>query len=199
MVIARLENGELVVHNPVALEDQLMKEIEGWGTIAWIVVPNGYHRLDSRIFHERYPSAKVLAPRGARKKVEEVVPVSGDYDAFPADPRVTLEMVDGVGDAEGVLKVRSDDGTTLVVTDLVFNMPHLHGFQGFVLKHLTQSSGGPRISRIGRILLIKDKAKVRANLERLAETPALKRIVVGHHQTIVDRPADALREVAKSL
>jgi hypothetical protein len=127
------------------------------------------------------------------------VPVDADYDGFPADPRVTIEMLDGVKAAEGVMKVRSDDGTTLVFNDLVFNMPHLTGVQGFVLKHLTQSSGGPRVSRIGRLFLVKEKAKVRANLERLADTPALKRIVVGHHQTIVDRPGEALRDVAKSL
>ena len=36
------------------------------------------------------------------------------------------------------------------------------------------------------------------HLERLA-TPDLARVVVGHHQVIADHPADALREIARTL
>jgi len=199
MTIAKRADGALVVHNAIALGDAEMKEIEAWGTIAWAVVPNGFHRLDAPAFHARYPDAKVICPSGARKKVEEVVPVSGTYDDFPKDEHVSFEHLDGTAQAEGVMTVKGSSGTTLVLNDALFNMPDLPGFSGFVLKHLTSSSGGPRISRISRLFLIKDKANFRAHLERLADTPNLARVIVSHHEVIADEPAKVLRAVAATL
>ncbi len=198
MTVAKRADGTLVVHNAIALRAEVMKEIDAWGEVATILVPNGWHRLDAKVFKERYPRAKVLCPGGSRKKVEEVVTVDGTYDDFPEDEHVSLRTLDGVKRFEGVMIVRAED-TTLVVTDAVFNMPHLPGLQGFVLKHLTQSSGGPRVSRVAKLLMIADKKAFADDLDALAEIPALKRIVVGHHETIEDDPRGALRAVAASL
>src|SRR5690606_28531774 len=118
----------------------------------------GFHRLDARVFKERYPKAAVLCPSGSREKVEEVVAVDGAYEDFPADPGVRLETLDGVGAAEGVMIVESPGGrVTLVFNDAVFNRPHGTGFSGLVFRSLTQSTGGPRISRLVKLLVIKDR------------------------------------------
>lgn len=199
MTIARRSDGGLVVHNAIAVDDAAIAEIEAWGTIAAIVVPNGYHRLDARVFHDRYPSARVVCPRGARAKVEEVVPVTGGYEDEPADAAVVLETLDGTAANEGVMIVRDADGASLVFNDILFNMPHLRGATGFVLRWITASSGGPRVSRIGRWFLAKDKPALRAHLERLASTPGLRRIVVSHHEVIDRDPARVLRDVAATL
>lgn len=199
MSVAVRGDGQLVVHNAMALDDASMARIEGLGPIGFLLVPNGYHRLDARVFHERYPKAKVLCPAGARKKVEEVVTVDGTYDDFPSDDLVSLDTLDGTARAEGVMIVRGEGGTSLVFNDGLFNMPHAPGFTGFILKHLTASTGGPKISRIVKLFVIKEKAAYAAHLERLALTPDLTRIVVSHHETIVDRPREALESVAASL
>ena len=199
MTVARRADGRLVVHNAVALEDDAMQQIESWGEVGFLVVPNGYHRLDARVFHERYPSARVLCPAGATKRVAQVVSVSGSYDEFPADEAVSLQTLDGTGGAEGAMLVRADDGTSVVLNDAVFNMPHVRGFTGFVLRRITASTGGPRVSRVARLFMIEDKAAFAAHLARLAELPDLRRVVVSHHETIDVEPARVLREVAASL
>jgi hypothetical protein len=199
MTLARRKDGDVVVHNAIALEDDLMNEIEAWGTPKYLLVPNGYHRLDAKTYKDRYPKMKVYAPRGSRAKVAEVVSVDGAYEDVPADPRVSLLTIDGTGEKEGAMIVADDGGATLVVNDAVFNMPHLDGFYGFVLKHLTQSTGGPRISRVARWFIVKDKRAFAAHLERLADTPDLSRVVVSHHQTIDGNAAATLREVAKQM
>ena len=199
MTIAKRADGRLVIHNAIALDDAAMKEIEAWGEVGFLVVPNGYHRLDAKVFKDRYPNATVLCPRGSRKRVLEVVAVDGAYEDFPKDPLVSLETLEGVANAEGAMIVRDEDGTTLVLNDAVFNMPHRSGFTGFVFKHVTQSSGGPKLSRIARWFLVKDAKALRASLERLADLPALKRVIVSHHETIVHDPARTLREVAATL
>jgi hypothetical protein len=191
MTVARRADGALVVHNAIALGEDAMKSLDALGRVGWLLVPNGYHRLDAATFAARYPEARVLCPRGARAKVEEVVAVHGDYGDFLADARVRLEHVDGTKDREGAMIVTSNDGATVVLNDLVFNMPHGSGMTGFILRMLG-SSGGPRVTRIARMLVVDDKSAVRAHLERLAATPNLARVVVSHHDMIADRAAETL-------
>jgi hypothetical protein len=197
MTVAKRSDGVLVVHNAVPLGDAEMAELAAWGKIGVIVVPNGSHRLDARVFHERFPDARVICPAGARKKVQEVVPVSGTYDEEPADPIVRFETLQGTRNGEGAMIVTDGGGTTLVLNDLVFNMPHKPGVSGFVLKHLTGSSGGPKMSRIARWFIARDKPALKTHLEKLAGLPQLKRVIVSHHQ-VIEQPA-VLREIAASL
>lgn len=199
MTIARREDGDLVIHNAMALDDESMARIDAWGRVGFILVPNGFHRLDAHVYKDRYPAARVLCPRGARRKVEEVVAVEGAYEDFPADPTITLETLDGVGDQEGVMIVRSRDGVTLVFNDAVFNMPHGRGFTGWIFRHVTQSTGGPRVSRIAKLFVLKDRAAFRAHLLRLADTPALQRMIVSHHEMVPDDAGAALRQAAATV
>lgn len=95
--------------------------------------------------------------------------------------------------------VRGAGSTTLVFNDALFNMPHVPGVQGFVLRHVTQSSGGLRVSRVFRMLAMKDKAAFAADLSALSATPNLRRIIVSHHETLEDEPGAALARVASAL
>lgn len=199
MTVAKRVDGSLVIHSAIALDESAMRELEAFGTMKYLIVPNQWHRLDAARYLERYPDMAVFCPRGSRKKVEEVVSVSGTYDEFPNDNRVRLEPLAGINDTEGVMIVDEQDGLTLVFNDVLFNMPHQSGLAGWILKKVTCSSGGPRISRVVRITMIKDKSALRANLEQLADRPRLKRIIVSHHEMIVSEPARVLREVARTL
>src|SRR4051812_12527376 len=61
MSLVRLRDGRVLMHNAIALDDAEMAAIDAWGTVAAILVPNGFHRMDCRIMQERYPAAKVYA------------------------------------------------------------------------------------------------------------------------------------------
>jgi hypothetical protein len=194
MTIARLQDGRLVVHNPIALEDNLQAEIEAFGTPTAIVVPNGYHRQDAKIYQDRYPKAKVYAPKSARKRVEKVVPVAGDYDAAPKDDSARLCHLEGCKGAEGALEVKSADGVTLIVNDVILNMPKSGGMMGFILA----PTGKPSVPRVASWLLVKNKGAFAKHVNHWA-TPDLKRIIVGHGAMITDRPADTLRSVTAAI
>jgi hypothetical protein len=200
MTIARLSDGRLVVHSPIALEEAAMAPIEAWGTPAFLVVPTGYHRLDAPAYKRRYPGAQVLAPRGARAKVQEVVAVDGTFEDFPAGEAVRLEPLQGVGDFEGVMIVESADGTTVVLGDIVFNMDRKRDPLGFLFTTLLGSAPGPRISRLARAALVKDRAALRRELERLASLPGLQRVIVAHEKVATGAAAPAaLRAAATYL
>lgn len=199
MTVVKRSDGTLLVHNAIALDPAAMAELDGWGKVRYVIVPNGFHRLDAPRFQQRYPEAGIYCPSGSRKKVEEVVAVKGTYEELPADSAVAVNMLDGVGAVEGFMLVKSADGSTLVFNDVLFDMPHGSGFQGFVFKHLTKSSGPLHMTRIGRMFIVKDRAAVRSHLLRLAETPSLRRIIVSHHRTVTENAAAALKAAAATV
>jgi hypothetical protein len=198
MVIARLRDGRLVVHGAMAMEEAAMKQLEALGEPAVMLVPSRYHRMDAPRYARRYPSMRVYCPRGSRGQVAAVVRVDGTYEDFAGDATVRLDHVDGIGDKEGVVRVASDDGTTLVFNDILFNMPHGTGLGGLAIRFIG-SSGGPRVTGTGRFFLVKDARALARRFVALAATPDLVRVMVAHHETIDREPAEALRRVALTL
>jgi len=194
MTLARMEDGRVVVHNAIALEEPEMKALEAWGAPSFIVVPNAFHRQDAKIWKQRYPEAKVLAPAGAAKGVSAVVKVEGSYDDGVKDAHVRLEHLAGTKDREGVMVVRTGDETTLVFNDAVLNMPPVGGPLGLLLA----PTGRPSVPRIARWMLVKDKNAFRTHVERLA-TPDVKRVIVGHGKPLTVDPSAALRDALTSL
>ncbi len=198
MVVARLGDGRLVIHSAIALDEVGMSELEAWGTPAFLLVPNGWHRLDARVYKDRYPKLIVLAPAGSRRRVQRVVNVNGDYRDFPTTEDIALVHLAGSKDREGVMTVRSADGVTLVFADAVMNVRLGSGLRKLVSR-LLGYTGKPQMTPLARLVLLKDKPALRAHLDALAGTPGLVRLIPGHGPDITDRPAQALRAVAAAL
>jgi hypothetical protein len=201
MMIARMRDGRLVVHGAIALDDAGMKAVEALGEPAVLLVPSGFHRIDAPRWAARYPAMRVYCPAGARGRVEDVVRVDGTYEDFAGDDTVRADHVDGIADREGVVRVASSDGATLVFNDILFNMPHPPGLGGLFTRAIG-SSGGPRVSRTARVGLLHDARMLAMRFVALAATPELVRVVPGHHETIAGRhgePGEALRAVAMTL
>ncbi len=182
MDLVRRPNGEVWIHNPVALDDAAMKEIEAWGAPTVVLVPSGYHTLDAARFKERYPSVRLLCPKGARGRlIAKRIPIDATYDAIADDEDLAIERLDGVRDMEAAIRITSEDGVSLLFCDGVFNMPHQPGFKGWVLKTIG-STGGPRVTNIFKWFVVKDKSAYRASLIRLSEIPNLKRVFLQHEE-----------------
>jgi hypothetical protein len=194
MVVARLADGRLLVHNAIALDDAEMKELEAWGRPAILFVPNGYHRQDAAIWKQRYPDLTVVAPPGSRKRVEKVVHVDTVTGDAPGDDTVTLRALDGLP-AESLLEVKSGGDVTLVFCDAILNMPKL----GFPMNVFLGPTGQVSAPRVMRWLALKDKRAFARQLDGLAATPGLARVLVGHGKPITDDAAGALRRVSKQL
>ena len=201
MAVAKRSDGRLVIHSAIALKEEAMKELEAWGEVAFLIVPNGWHRLDAPAFKARYPNAKVLAPKGAVKKVEEKVKVDGTVEDYPADSAVRLDNLHGIAEQEAVMTVRSADGTTVVLTDAVFNMPKKPSdFLGWLFTSVFASAPGPRVSRLFKLAAVKDKQALKGDFERFASLPDLTRVLVGHGEVARGaNAAQALRAAAGFL
>jgi hypothetical protein len=198
MILARLADGRVIVHNAIALDDAEMKEVEAWGQPAFMIVPNGGHRMDAKIFKDRYPGLRVITPPGSKAKVEQVVQVDATTGEFGGDG-VRYEVLDGTKEREGVMSVTSGDRTTLVFNDAIMNMRSLPGFGGFVMGLIGFTGPAPKVSFPARMAIVADKKALRGHLERLAGTPGLERIEVGHGAPVTDGAPAALRAAASGL
>jgi hypothetical protein len=78
--------------------------------------------------------------------------------------------------------VRSSDGTSVVLNDVMFNMDRKKDPLGFFFTTLLGSAPGPRVSRLARLVFVKDKAALRSEFERLAAIADLVRVIVAHEK-----------------
>lgn len=198
MTVARISGERLVVFNPIALDEDGMRELEGYGQPAFMVVPNDKHRLDAKIWKDRYPAIQVVAPAGARMKIEEVVRVDSTNPGFD-DSYVHFITVPGTGQREAAMLVYTPRGATLVLNDLVGNIRQANGFGGWFLHKMKFAGAAPQIPLPVQWTLIDDRAALRAQFLLWSELPTLKRILVSHGEPIDEDPEVVLRDLAQSL
>ena len=92
MTVVRLTDSRLVVFSAIALDEDEMAALEAYGHPAYLIVPSDKHRLDAKIWKDRYPAVLVVAPEGARAKVEETVPVNTVAPRFDEAARRRLSF-----------------------------------------------------------------------------------------------------------
>jgi hypothetical protein len=197
MTVVRLRDRRLVIFSAIALDEEEMWALENFGEPAFLIVPNDHHRLDAKIWKDRYPGIKVITPPGAREKVEKAVPVDATAADF-GDPDVMLVTVPGTREHEVALEIRRPN-TTLVLNDIVGNIRDASGFGGWTLRLMGFAGDEAHVPLPVKMTMVKDKAALANQLRRWAELPSLKRIIVSHGSTIEDDPRGVLRDLAASL
>lgn len=198
MTVARLSDGRLVVFSAIALDEGQMATLEAFGRPAHLIVPSDKHRLDARIWKDRYPAMQVIAPEGARDAVGKVVQVDTVAPHFD-DPSVQFVTVAGTRGREGALVVRTSSGTTLVLNDVVGNIRDASGLGGWSLRLAGFAGDKPQIPRVVKKVMIDDANALRAQLLGWAEIESLERILVSHGSPIEENPRQTLRYLASSL
>jgi hypothetical protein len=198
MTVVRLNDGRLVIFSAISLQDDEMRALEAYGQPAFLIVPNDHHRLDAKAWKDRYPDIVVVAPEGARAKVEEAVQVDTSRVDF-GDEAVQLIDVPGTRAHEAALVITGPTGTTLVLNDVVANIQGEKGFGGWLLRMMKFAGDEPQIPIPVKAAIVDDKAALRAQLLSWADLPFLKRILVSHGASIEADPSGALRRLAASL
>lgn len=198
MTIVRLKDGASIIYSAIALDEPEMEQIEAFGAPRYLIVPGDAHRVDAKIFKQRYPALRVIAPQGARERVEKAVRVDAVTADF-YDPDVTLQHVGGTAGHEAALLVRRNSGTTLILNDLIGNLRRKDGFEGWLLHILGFGSDSPQIATAAKLLMIKSKSELREQLLEWADRVPLKRILVSHGEPMETDPAGVLRDLVGTL
>ena len=200
MTVVRLQDGRLLIHSAIAMDEASMARLEAWGEPAILLIPHVRHRMDAPRYKQRYPALRVYAPPAVMSKAAEVVAVDGTFADVSLDASASLPLLDGTGESEAALTVHSSDGTSIVVTEVIFDLEPPKSVLGRAAIKLAGFGPGPRVTPIVKFEMVKDKAALAAHFERLANTPDLVRLIVGHSR-MSEGPAAAvsLRQAAASL
>ena len=198
MTVVRLHDARLVVYSAIAMDEDEMVALEAWGRPSFLVVPSDKHRLDAKIWKDRYPEMQVVAPHGARAKVEELLKVDTVAPEFK-DLDVDFMVVPGTRGHEAALMVRSAGGCTLILNDVVGNIRDAKGFGGWLLRVAGFAGDEPNVPTVVKMMMVDDTAALRLQLIEWAAIPTLTRIIVSHGDIIEDNPRQVLRDLAASL
>jgi hypothetical protein len=198
MVVVRRSDGGLLFFNAVPVDEEALAQLRALGRPAQLVIPQQLHMIDAHAFRERL-GVRVYAPASARARIAERVAVDGAFGELPADPAVSLVTVAGFKTGEGLAVVRSEGRVSLVVADVVLNVPNAPGPRGLLFRLLGFTGDRPKLPALVRLRVLRDPAALRAQLEELAQTPGLTRIVPSHGAVVDRDPAGVLRAIAASL
>jgi hypothetical protein len=204
MSVVALAGGRTAIFSAIALDEPEMARIEKMGRPAVLIVPGDQHRLDARIWKQRYPDLRVLAPPGARPAVAEIVPVD---TADPAAAQVLLNdstvrflVVPGTGGHEAALEVRRGRRLTVICNDVIGNVAHPHGIGARIMGRLMGFGlSAPQIPRLIRHKIVEDRAALAGQFRAWAAEPDLRRLIVSHGDVIEQDPAAVLRALADTL
>ena len=196
MTVIAFGKKRTAIFSPIPLREEAMARIEALGEPAYLIVPNGGHRLDLRPFHARYPEAKIVTAPGSKKLVEAAAkPVQTRAALGDAVQIITLA---GCDEGEMALLVRQGREVTLLTNDVIGHVVHPEGIGAWIMSRLMGFGPRPRITRPARWFFIKDKAALAVQFREWSAMPGLKRIIPSHGD-IIDRPAALLVRLAQGL
>lgn len=185
MVVARRGDGDLIIFNPIALDEPGMAELEAFGRIAYLVAPNPFHRQDLFIWKQRYGQARVVAPRGGYKAVAKAAPVDLVCDELASDPQILLTHPRGLADKEALLVARHTSGQTVATCDVVLNIQS--STTKFPMSFLLAPLDKPATPRLIKWMMLKDKSAWSEHLAELAT--GTTRLIPGHGAILSDGAA----------
>lgn len=151
MAVAHTPLGTLVF-SPICLKEKEMDDLFASKPVALIVVPAALHRLDSALYKQRFPEAKVICPADVKDAVSEKVPVDHTYEELFQDPQnpygitaFPAPMKPGKGESALFLR----DASCLLLCDVVQNIDTSHWsfpFSWIAKKYLIDASQGLTMS-----------------------------------------------------
>jgi len=199
MTVVGLAGGRTAIFSAIALDEPEMQRIEALGIPSVLIVPGDQHRMDAKIWKQRYPGITVVAPPGAQEAVGSVVTVDSTGDVL-GDPLVSYIVVPGVEGHEAALMVQRPGGATLIVNDIIANVAHPHGLGAHVMARLFGFGvSEPQVPRPVKAKIVKDREALAGQFQAWANTPDLKRIIMSHGDPIEKDPRAVLATLAETL
>ncbi|MSU48341.1 MAG: DUF4336 domain-containing protein [Opitutus sp.] len=193
MTVARLADGSLWLHSPVAHAASLATELQRLGRVAHIVAPNAMHDTYLEGWFAAHPQARFHGARGFSKFRPDLK--FTDTLGGTADPTwaavFAQHVVGGMPQLNEVVFLHRAS-RTLIVTDLVFNLGPEMPFLSRVLLKLNDCycKFGP--SRLLRSV-VKDRAALRASLDEVLAWD-FDAIIVSHGDNVKTGGRALLRE-----
>jgi len=196
MTLAKLADGRLWIHSPIAWTPELGAAVDGLGEVGWLVAPNVMHHMYLGEWASRYPSAQVYGAPGlaARRPDLSFHGELGGAGVPPWGDEVAQVLIAGIPKLNEVAFFHAASGA-LIVTDLVFN---IHRWKGWVTGIVLIFSGARRKLAQSRLVrsMTNDRRAAAESARRMMAWPFVS--VVPAHGDVVDGP-DARDRMARAM
>jgi hypothetical protein len=179
MTVVRLPSSKLLLHSPVAASEELVREVQALGSVAYLVAPNLLHHLFVGEWKQACPDASIHVAPGLDAKRADLAADSVLSNEPEAGWEGTLDQIvmDGFPFANEVVFFHRPSAT-LFLTDLAFNLGAAEPPLTRAFIRLAGTYGRVSPTLLERIL-VRDRKAFRASLERIFEWP-FERVIVSH-------------------
>ena len=193
MTVAKLSDGTLWVHSPVAYSSDVAAALAAIGPVKHIVAPNCMHDTYLEEWFTAYPQARFHGAPGFSKARPDLPFTDTLSDAPHAACAGVFEqhVIRGMPRINEVAFLHRPS-RTLIVTDLVFNLGPEMPFLSRVLLELNDCYCKFGASRLIKSV-IKDRAAVRASVDRILAWD-FDRIVLSHGDNVPTAGRSRLRD-----
>lgn len=181
MTIVRMNNGEILIHSPIAPDDALVSSINALGKVGFIIGPCVMHNTYLMAWKNIYPEAKLCVAPSTNKRVPDIKNYIELNDRTPvssADFKQKL-MVGHKSRETLFLHVASK---TLIATDLIYNIQRNSDFLERVYYRLFDAYGRPSICKYHQKFL-RDENSFWAALDEVSEWD-FDRVIMSHGEII---------------
>lgn len=195
MTVVRLPGRRLLIHSPIPLSNDLRRQLDGLGSVAFIVAPNNMHHLFLHPFATAFPNAIVYGPAGLRRKRPDLEVIKELPTGDVAEWQPDLEHVAFAGIPAGSESIWFHrPSATLIVTDL---LQWMQGELAWSIKTYAVVTGVRRKLAVPRTVraLVRDRSAAALSAKRVLRWP-FSRVVIAHN-TIIG--TDAHAQVASAL
>lgn len=179
MTVIQDDDGVVLI-SPIEMDESLRSAVDALGSVHTIVAPNLLHHRWLGDAKQHYPAAQVLAPFGLREKRPEIA-IAQELTSGPVTPGLSATLVDGAPKLSELVLFH-EPSKTLIVTDLVFNIPEASGMTWLILKVFSKALGTVEQSRLLR-MFTKDREAAGRSLEAILRLP-FDRVVPAHGEVI---------------
>ena len=192
MTVIRLGDGSLLLYSPVTMTAARRAAVEALGRVAHLYAPNTFHHGWIGDWTAAFPSARVHAPDGVRRKrrdlrIDRVPGADAPEPAFAGS--IDELAINGFRPQEIALWHAA--ARTLVVADLVHNIGRpTHGWTR-TYSRMMGFYDRVALSRGIRWSAFSDRTAARRSVDALLARP-IDRLIVGHGAPVTDGARDAL-------
>jgi hypothetical protein len=193
MCLARLRDGGLWVHSPIALSDPLRDKLASLGPVRHLVAPNDLHHTYLPAWSIAFPNARVQATAGVQEKCPFVSVDDPLLDRPPADWLDTFDLVvfnNNRITTEAVFYHRPSG--TVIFTDILQQMPvdWFTGWRALVARLDRMTGPAPAVPRKYR-LGFRDRAALRDALTRIRSWQP-RQLVMAHGPVVTQNTGAVL-------
>jgi uncharacterized protein DUF4336 len=184
MTVIRLADGDLIVHSPIRLTDELRSAVASIGHVGFIVAPNRFHHLSVPDWQKAYPHARTFCAPGLETKRADLkfIAILGDEPPTMWAGAIDQAFMRAFPPLNEIVFFHRKT-RTLIFTDLLFNIVRHDSLCARFLLRLDGAFQGPAIPRTFRLLLRRRRAQCGAFLDRLRSWD-FDRVILAHGEII---------------